>query len=104
MSDFFDLAEQDQIRTCLLLYAQLHGIGVPRLSWRIVADNAARVQLPVKTLARFLAGKRVNDAAVAACAAFARTVCDRDTCDKVVIRRRVKALFLSANAADGSLE
>ena len=32
--------------------------------------------MPVKTLARFLAGHRVNDAALAACAAFAHKVQD----------------------------
>ena len=34
------------------------------------------MDLPVKTLARFLSGKRVNDAAVAACHGFALSVTD----------------------------
>ena len=76
MQRYFDINEQKNIRSVLLLYAKMHGIGVPRLSWRIVAEHPLKMDLPVKTLARFLSGKRVNDAAVAACHAFALSVTD----------------------------
>ena len=76
MQRYFDINEQSNIRNVLLLYARMHGIGVPRLSWRIVEHDPLKVELPVKTLARFLAGKRVNDAAVAACHGFAVTITD----------------------------
>jgi len=76
MQRYFDIAEQESIRNVLLLYARMHGIGVPRLSWRIVADHPLKMNLPVKTLARFLAGKRVNDAALAACYGFAIKIAD----------------------------
>jgi hypothetical protein len=63
MQRYFDMAEQESIRKVLLLYAKTHGIGVPRLSWRIVADHPLKMELPVRTLARFLGGRRVNDGA-----------------------------------------
>ena len=76
MEFYLDLAGQEALRRTLRLYAKAHGIGVPRLASRISADNPKRIEVPIKTLARFLAGHRVNDAALTACASFAHKVDD----------------------------
>src|ERR1700751_2836407 len=47
-----------------------HTIGVPTLAVRIRQSHPREMEIPLKTLQRFLAGKRTQDMALNICAAF----------------------------------
>ena len=50
----FDLAERERIRQALLSYMREHKIGTPTLAKRIEESHPKRMNLPLKTLQRFL--------------------------------------------------
>ena len=54
----FDLTERERIRWALIDYMKAHKIGVPTLAARIKASHPREMEIPWKTLHRFLAGER----------------------------------------------
>jgi hypothetical protein len=69
-----DAREREQIRAALLAFMKEHVIGVPTLAERIKKANPRQMEVPVKTLQRFLAGKRTRDMALNICASFVKTL------------------------------
>ena len=70
-NDQFDLTERERIRWALIDYMKAHKIGVPTLAARIKASHPREMEIPWKTLQRFLRGKRTHDMALIICKAFA---------------------------------
>jgi hypothetical protein len=77
----YALAERERIRQTLLAYMREHGIGTPKLAARIKASHPRQMEIPLKTLQRFLgpikqppdgANPRIrtHDMALMICAAF----------------------------------
>ena len=75
----FDLAERERIRQALLAYMKEHKIGVPTLAARIKASHPREMEIPWKTLQRFLAGTRTHDMALTICKAFAENLPNKPT-------------------------
>ena len=50
----FDLTERERIRWALIDYMKAHRIGVPTLAARIKASHPREMEIPWKTLQRFL--------------------------------------------------
>lgn len=67
----FDLTDRERIRWVLIDYMKAHKIGVPTLAARIKASHPREMEIPWKTLQRFLAGIRTRDMVLTICAAFA---------------------------------
>jgi hypothetical protein len=67
-----DPAQQERIRQALLAYSRAHTIGVVKLSRRISEAHPRRPKIIVKTLQRFLAGRKVNEQLLAFCGHFVR--------------------------------
>ena len=67
-----DIAQQQRIRQALMAYAEAHGIGAVKLARRISEAHPRRPDIPVKTLQRFLAGRKVNEQMMAFCDHFVR--------------------------------
>lgn len=53
----FDLTERERIRWALIDYMKAHKIGVPTLADRIKKSRPREMEIPWKTLQRFLAGR-----------------------------------------------
>jgi hypothetical protein len=70
----FDTQERERIRAALIGYMKEHLIGVPTLAERIKQAHPRQMEIPLKTLQRFLAGKRTQDMALNICAAFVETL------------------------------
>ena len=70
----FDENERARIRAALRHYMKAHGIGAPALQVRIIEADAPRMlEIPLKTLQRFLGGThRTSDAYVALCYALVK--------------------------------
>ena len=66
----FDTRERERIRAALIGYMKEHQIGAPTLAKRIEEAHPRHMEIPLKTLQRFLAGKRTQDMALNICAAF----------------------------------
>jgi hypothetical protein len=66
----FDISQRERIRAALIGYMKEHGIRVPTLAVRIRQSHPREMEIPLKTLQRFLAGKRTQDMALTICAAF----------------------------------
>jgi hypothetical protein len=66
----FDLTERERIRQALLAYMKEHKIGTPTLALRIRQSHPREMEIPLKTLQRFLAGIRTHDMALVICKAF----------------------------------
>src|SRR5271168_4471760 len=66
----FDISQRERIRAALIGYMKEHGIRVPTLAVRIRQSHPREMEIPLKTLQRFLAGRRTQDMALTICAAF----------------------------------
>ena len=75
--DEFDLTERERIRWALIDYMKAHKIGVPTLAARIKAPHPREMEIPWKTLQRFLAGVRTHDMALTICKAFVEKLPNR---------------------------
>jgi len=70
MTETYDIAAQQRIRSALRAYAEAHSIGSVRLARRISETDPEGVTVPVVTLQRFMQGNQVREEALAALARF----------------------------------
>jgi hypothetical protein len=75
----YDAQERERIRAALIGYMKEHLIGVPALATRIRQSHPREMEIPLKTLQRFLAGKRTQDMALIICAAFVANLPNKPT-------------------------
>ena len=73
-SNEIDRNERESIRWALIDYMKGHKIGVPTLAARIKASHPREMEIPWKTLQRFLAGRRTKDIALTICKNFVATL------------------------------
>lgn len=97
MAANYTLVERERIRQVLLAYMREHGIGTPTLADRIKKSHPREMEIPLKTLQRFLGplkrppaeedteaapiqgntGRRTHDMALMICSAFVDKLPDR---------------------------
>jgi hypothetical protein len=83
-SNLVALTERNLIRQKLIQYKKQNGIGVVRLARAIKSANPHRVEIPIKTLQRFLAGEmRTEDRTVNFCRHFAESLVAFDSMAKL---------------------
>ena len=75
----YDTRERERIRAALIGYMKEHLIGVPTLAKRIKEAHPRQMEIPLRTLQRFLAGLRTNDMALDICAAFVENLPNKPT-------------------------